>query len=204
MTFQHEAAQIFGWTSEDTMDDDDNGCNHTHESGGTCSCTIALEIECHGLFSTLHCQFTVSGKSGCLYSHVELICVCLFFAHNMVKIFWNLVSFVGVSRGSRWEIYRQLNLHLLTVFFCRRISLPNLHATCHRIWHRTFFHHPLSPNPGAYICSNNVKGGTPLLTLHPPECRMSSPPPRPLHQQADKLSHLAGMPFRLSSREVSP
>ena len=172
MTLQREAARIFCWTSEDTMYDDDDGCDHKHESGGTCTCAVALEIERHGLFSTLHCRFTVSGKhcvheSGCPYSHVELIRACLFFApHNIVEISWNLPSFVGVSRGgydchtatlydlrgiSRWEIYRQLNLHLLILFFCRRVSLPNLHATCHRIWHRTFFHHPLSPNPGVYI-----------------------------------------------------
>src|SRR5882724_2010288 len=70
---------------------------------------------------------------------------CVFAPHNIVEIFWNLVSFVGVSRGgydchtatlydlrgiSRWEIYRQLNLQLLILFFCRRVSLPNLHATC--------------------------------------------------------------------------
>jgi len=48
MTLQCEAARKFGWTSEDTMDDGADGCDHKHESCGTCSCAVALEIKRHG------------------------------------------------------------------------------------------------------------------------------------------------------------
>jgi len=183
MTLQREAARIFCWTSEDNMYDDDDGCDHKHESGGTCSCAVALEIERHGLFSTLHCRFTVSGKhcvheSGCPYSHVELIRACLFFApHNIVEISWNLPSFVGVSRGgydchtatlydlrgiSRWEIYRQLNLHLLIAVHITEIScywkqsvidvvLNHTVSTCYENPWVLFSDHTLDPYSLSYL-----------------------------------------------------
>jgi hypothetical protein len=52
--------------------------DHTfnHEKKGACSCAVAQEIEETGLFSTLHCRFTVDGtqcvNDSCPYSHAEL------------------------------------------------------------------------------------------------------------------------------------
>ena len=52
--------------------------DHTfnHEKKGACSCAVAQEIEETGLFSTLHCRFSVDGSpcmnDSCPYSHAEL------------------------------------------------------------------------------------------------------------------------------------
>ena len=57
-------------------DDEYDCCDYAHETGIACSCAVALEIERHGLSSTLHCRFTLDGQrcshSDCPYSHANL------------------------------------------------------------------------------------------------------------------------------------
>ncbi|GLB39236.1 hypothetical protein LshimejAT787_0603980 [Lyophyllum shimeji] len=71
---RREAARMFGWISDDDALDD-GPCDHATTS--SCSCAIAREVEQHGLFSTLHCRFTVDGtkcsNDGCPYSHAQLL-----------------------------------------------------------------------------------------------------------------------------------
>jgi hypothetical protein len=78
-TLRREAARVFGWVSEDAMimdEDDEERCDHKHDAGDACSCAVALEIEQHGLFSSLHCRFTLDGQRcsnpDCPYSHAKL------------------------------------------------------------------------------------------------------------------------------------
>lgn len=56
------------------MDLDDHTLHHEKE--GACSCAVAQEVEQIGLFSTLHCRFTVDGtrcmNDACPYSHTEI------------------------------------------------------------------------------------------------------------------------------------
>ena len=51
-------------------------CDYVHDTGIACSCAVALEIEKQGVFSTLHCRFTLDGQlcshPDCPYSHLRL------------------------------------------------------------------------------------------------------------------------------------
>jgi hypothetical protein len=74
-----EAARALGWIPEDNLQvDEDNYdcCDYPHDTGIACSCALALEIEQCGLFSTLHCRFSLDGQrcshSDCPYSHADL------------------------------------------------------------------------------------------------------------------------------------
>ncbi|TFK70120.1 hypothetical protein BDN72DRAFT_795723 [Pluteus cervinus] len=71
---RREAAQLFGWASDDSMDADDD-C--THDKTLACSCAIAGDISENGLRSTMHCRFSSEGEpcrhSDCPFSHTPLI-----------------------------------------------------------------------------------------------------------------------------------
>ncbi|KAF8148358.1 hypothetical protein K438DRAFT_1989266 [Mycena galopus ATCC 62051] len=70
---EKEAARVLKWSSPDSMDLDDNPCNHQEEVA--CSCPIAQDVQQYGLAGTLHCRFTIDGSmcmnEECPYSHVE-------------------------------------------------------------------------------------------------------------------------------------
>ncbi|KAF8189626.1 hypothetical protein K438DRAFT_2019046 [Mycena galopus ATCC 62051] len=71
---EKEAARVLKWSSPDSMDLDDNPCNHQEEVA--CSCPIAQDVQQYGLAGTLHCRFTIDGSmcmnEECPYSHVEV------------------------------------------------------------------------------------------------------------------------------------
>ena len=167
--FQHalrrEAARVFGWISDDSMvvddDDDANQCDHQHGKGIACSCALALQIEQHGLFSTLHCRFVLDGErcshSECPYSHSKLKCVSY-----MPKIELFLTLFIDTNDpstpphciicGDFLGLCELFYPSLTSLQFCSvRFSVPKMHAARHQQLSPTCRGSALPARSGAYL-----------------------------------------------------